>query len=83
MNLLTWVLYFLHLFLQIQNHFVWCENVTSRMLVMGGGGGVLSNNLLASTSPGANKFELFLIDTPIAQPMEKHVHGFCAFWLDT
>jgi hypothetical protein len=47
----------------------------------GRGGDVLSSNPLAATSPGANKLELFLVDTSIAQSMEPNVHGFCAFWL--
>ena len=27
------------------------------------------------------KSELFLIDCPVAKPVESHVHGFCAFGL--
>ena len=46
----------------------------------GRGSDVSSSNPPAVTSPGTNKF---LVDDSIAQPMESHVHGFRAFWLDS
>jgi hypothetical protein len=59
----------------LESHFV--------LMVMGGG--VMFRPviplLLCPWAP--IKSELFLVDASIAQPMESHVHGFCAFWLDS
>ena len=49
---------FCHLLPKIQNHIIWCENLTLHVM---GGNGFSSNNALASMFPGANKIWIFLL----------------------
>ena len=41
--------------------------------------GPIIHKIVWTRSP--EKSKLILIDPPVSQPMESHVHSFCVFWL--